>query len=95
MFLSTDKAAWIKTDEGTVEAVFFDDPAEVEQIRATPLASEAGRYKYKLQAPAPTLSQDVTIDAAFPLYFTMQHGVFLVTSSTELDETLKRILSEQ
>ena len=94
-FQSTDQAAWIKTDQGIVEAVFFVDPAEAVQIRLTTLAGEAGRYIYKIQAPAPTLSHDVTIDAAFPLYFTMPDSMFLVTSSAELDETLKRILPGQ
>ena len=93
MFQSTNKAVWIKTDQGIVEAVFFPDPAEAGKIRITPLSSEtAGRYVYKIQAPPPTLSHDVTIDAGFPLYFTMQQGMFLITSSAGLDITLKRIL---
>jgi hypothetical protein len=95
MFQSTYRAAWIETDRGIVEAVFFADPAEVEQIRVTPVTGEVGRYIYKIQAPAPTLSHDVTIDAGFPLYFTLQHSMFLVTSNAELDETLKRILPGQ
>jgi hypothetical protein len=94
-FQSTDQAAWIKTDQGIVEAVFFRDSAEAGQIRVTPVTGEAGRYLYKIQAPAPTLSHDITIDAAFPLYFTMQDSMFLVTSSAELDETLKRSLPGQ
>lgn len=94
-FRSTDQAAWIKTDRGIVEAVFFLDSAEAGQIRVTPISGEVGRYTYRIQAPAPTLSRDVTIDAAFPLYFTMQDAVFLVTSSAALDETLKQILPEQ
>jgi hypothetical protein len=94
MFQSTNKAVWIKTDQGIVEAVFFADPTEAKQIQITRLSNtRAGRYIYKIQAPPSTLLHDVTIDAAFPLYFTMQHGMFLITSNAELDITLKRILS--
>jgi hypothetical protein len=95
MFQSTDQAAWIQTDQGIVEAAFFPDSAEAGLIRVTPVTGEVGRYIYKIQAPAPTLSHDVTIDAGFPLYFTVQDSMFLVTSSTGLDETLKRILPGQ
>lgn len=93
MFQSTRKAVWIKTDRGIVEAVFFADPDEAGQIQVTQLPNgTAGRYMYKIQAPPPTLSHEVTIDAAFPLYFTMQRGMLLITASPELDDILKRIL---
>jgi hypothetical protein len=96
MFQSTDKAAWIKTDEGIVDAVFFVDPAEARQIHVTQYPNKtAGRYIYTIQAPPPTLLHDQTIDAAFPLYFTVEQGMFMETSSAELDKTLKRIFSER
>ena len=96
MFQSTDKAVWIKTNEGIVEAVFFGDPAEVKQIHITEQTSEAERrYLYTIQAPLPTLLHDLTIDAAFPLYFTAAHDMLMETSSAELDKTLKRIFLEQ
>lgn len=94
MFHSTDKAAWIKTDEGIVEAVFFADPAEAGQIRVTQSPGQtAGRYVYIIQAPPPTLLHDQTIDAAFPLFFTVERGMFMETSSAALDKTLKSIFS--
>ena len=94
MFQSTNKAAWIKTDQGIVEMVSFTNTTEVKQIQVTQLTTTiTGRYLYKIQAPPPTLLHDVTIDAAFPLYFTMQHGMLLITSNAELDRTLKHILS--
>ena len=92
MFQSTDKAVWIKTDAGIVEAVFFLDPAEVKQIHiAQSPNATTGRYIYTIHAPPPTLLHDQTIDAAFPLYFTVARGMFMETSSAELDKTLKRI----
>jgi hypothetical protein len=94
MFQSTDKAVWIETNEGIVEAVFFASSAEVEQIHIAEQKNEAeGRYLYTIQAPAPTQLHDQTIDAAFPLYFTGKNDMLLITSSEELDKTLKHIFS--
>ncbi len=94
MFQSTDKAVWIKTNEGIVEAVFFANSVEVEQIHIAEQTNEAGgRYLYTIQAPAPTLLHDQTIDAAFPLYFTVKNDMLMITSSAELDKALKHIFS--
>ena len=96
MFHSTNKAAWIKTNEGIVEAVFFADSAEVKQIQIKEQANETTmRYLYTIQAPPPTLLHDLTIDAAFPLYFTTARDMLMETSSAELDKTLKQIFSGQ
>lgn len=96
LFPSTDKAVWIKTDEGIVEAIFFADSAEVEQIHVAEQVNEVeGRYLYTIQAPPPTLLHNQIIDAAFPLYFTAKQDMLMVTSNAELDETLKRIFLEQ
>ena len=96
MFPSTDKAVWIKTNEGIVEAIFFDDSAKVEQIHITEQPNKiVGRYLYIIQAPPPTLLHDQTIDAAYPLYFAVNSDMLLITSSEELDKTLKRTFSGQ
>ncbi len=96
IFPSTDKAAWIETNKGIVEAVFFADSAEVEQIHITEQPKQtAGRYLYAIQAPPPTLLHEQTIDAAFPLYFTTKSDMLMITSSEELDKTLKEIFSGQ
>lgn len=96
MFPSTDKAVWMKTDEGIVEAIFFDDPAEVKQLHITEQRNRtAGRYLYTIRAPSPTLLHDQIIDAAYPLYFTVKQDMLLITSSEELDKTLKHIFTGQ
>lgn len=41
------------------------------------------------------LLHDQTIDAAYPLNFTGKNEMLLITSSAELDKTLKRIFSGQ
>jgi len=96
-FQSTNKAVWIETNKGIVEAVFFADSAEVEHIHITekPNESETGRYLYTIQAPPPTLLRDLTIDAAFRLYFTTAQNMLMQTSNAEFDKTLKQIFSGQ
>lgn len=96
MFASTDRAVWIKTNEGIVEVIFFAHPSEVEQIHITEQPNQSGgRHLYIVQAPSPTLLHDQTIDAAFPIYFTVSNDMFMVTSSEVLDKTLKHIFSGQ
>jgi hypothetical protein len=94
MFQSTQEAVWIQTNQGIVDVVFFATPDAASRIRITqsPKAT-AGRFMYTIQAPSPILLHDQTIDAAFPLYFTVGHGVFMVTSSPQLDESLKRLFA--
>jgi hypothetical protein len=96
IFPSTDKAVWIKTNEGIIEVIFFADSSEVEQIHITEQPNKtAGRHLYIVQAPPPTLWHDQTIDAAYPLYFIVKNDMLMITSSEELDKTLKHIFSEQ
>jgi hypothetical protein len=96
MFQSTDKAVWIKTDQGIVEAVFFADPVEAEKLSITQQPdTETERYIYTLQAPSATLLHDQIIDSAFPLYFTVARGIFMVTNSTKLDKILKHVFLER
>jgi hypothetical protein len=96
MFQTTSKAVWIETNKGIVEAVFFANSIEAQQIQVASLSNKiAGRYAYKIQASPPTLVHEVTIDSAFPLYFTAQDNMFLITSNADLYETLKRIFSNK
>ena len=96
MFPSTHEAAWIETDKGIVDVLFFATPEEASHISITESPnSPAGRFSYIIQAPSPTLQHDQTIDAAFPLYFTVGHGMLMVTSSQQLNEELKHLFSER
>ncbi len=95
LFQSPNQAAWIKTDKGIVEVVFFLDPAETTHIQITPLSGPTeARHLYQVQAPPPTVTHDVVIDAAYPLYFSVERGMYMVTNSVELHAVLKRILAE-
>ncbi len=92
LFQSASQAAWIRTDIGIADAVFFLDPAGTVDLQVIPLQSqEAGRYLYRVQAPYPAMLNAVTIDAAYPLYFTIRPGMYIETSSEQLDEILRRL----
>ena len=89
---SASQAAWIKTDKGIADAVFFLDPAGTMDIQVTPLqGQEPGRSLYRLQAPPPAMLRPVTIDAAYPLYFIVRRGMFIETNSEVLDRILQRL----
>jgi hypothetical protein len=95
LFQSANQAAWIKTDLGIADAVFFLGPAQAGHIQVTPLQSQAvGRHLYKVQAPPPMMLDPVTMDAAYPLYFTVRHGLFIETSSLQLNQALRRLPAE-
>src|SRR5581483_6551425 len=94
MFQSTNKAVWIETDMGILEAVFFADSTEAKEIRVASVPNKvAWRYAYEIQAPPPTLTHDVTLDLAFPMYFATRENMFLITDSADLYEALKHIFA--
>lgn len=94
-FQSTDRAVWIETGQGILEAIFFSSDAEAGQVRITenPDQTGAGRYLYTIQAPPPTLPHDLTIDSASKLYFMVAINMLLQTDSADLDQTLKKLFS--
>lgn len=94
-YFHPNQAAYIETDRGIVEIVFFFDPTETDHIVVTLLPNDdRARYPYKIQAAPPIMSHDVRIDAQDPIYFTVERGMFIQTYTPELDQTVKRILAE-
>jgi len=88
-FPTTNKAAWIRTNHGIADVVFFPTSVVTEPLQIILSENEAqGRYVYRVQAQ----SSEQSIDANRPLYFTQYRNLFIVTDSTELDASLKRIL---
>jgi hypothetical protein len=88
-FRETRKAAFIKTDKGVVEVVFFDQDAEVEQIQVREEQSEvSGYHKYSVQTP---LTKQRVEGAAS--YFTKHRNMFIITIDRELNDALNRLLA--
>ena len=88
-FRETEKAAWIDTDKGILEVVFFENDAQVDQIQITEERSDVSTYhKYVIRTP-------VTIQRmeGGPAYFTKQRNMLVVTSDAQLNETLNRLFA--
>ena len=89
-FNASEKAAWIETDRGIVEVVFFPTKADAERIRITPVDNAAaGRFRYMIQETPSNVAR--VVDGNRPLFFTIKDAQFLVTSSRELDMVVKRL----
>jgi hypothetical protein len=92
-FRGIEKAAFIRTDKGVVEVIFFPDPTGAEVIQVTEQRRD-GRYLYSFQGqPHPNPPGD-TIDASQPMYFLMHRNWFIVLRSKELYDALKRALTD-
>ena len=95
MFRSVSKAAFVTTDKGVVEVVFFPGPTDAEQITITysRTSTQAVRHRYRIQGWA--LNGDgTTIDAASPVYFSLHKNWFIQTLEPELEALLKRALGQ-
>jgi len=89
-FNATQKAAWIETDLGIVDVVFFPTKADAQGIRITPADNAAeGRFHYMVQEKPSSAAK--LVDASRPLYFTINETQFLVTESRELDKVVKEL----
>ena len=85
-FRETNKAAFIKTDRGIIEVVFFDKDAEVEQVQVSEEQSKIPRYhKYKIQTP---MTQQSIEGAA--TYFKKYRNMFIIVHG-ELNDELNRL----
>jgi len=90
-FDGVNKAAFIRTDEGIIEVIFFDDPNGAEQVRVSEERPEAGRYIYSFKGqPNPNLHD--RIDSNRPMYFIMHKDHLIVTDDKELDAKVKEAL---
>lgn len=95
MFKGVTQAAFITTDKGIVEVVFFQGPTDAEQITITysRTSAPAVRHRYRIQGWS--LNGDGrTIDAAYPVYFTLHKNWFIQTVEPELEGLLKRALGQ-
>jgi hypothetical protein len=85
-FLQTNKAAWIDTDKGIMEVVFFDNEADVEQIQITQERSNLHIYTLK----TPTETQRMEGSAT---YFTKHGNMLIVTIDAHLNDALNQLFA--
>lgn len=89
-FLEVDKAAFIETDKGVIEAVFFPETSSAERIQVN-LVRKDGRYIYSFRGqPRPTPGD--VMNSNRPLYFLAHRNLLLVTDKKEVHSALKRAL---
>lgn len=88
-FRETAKAAFIKTEKGDIEVVFFNNDDDVMQIEVSEEQSKASRY-YKYSVRTPMTKQRIEGAAC---YFTKHRNMFIITTDRELSDALKRLLA--
>jgi hypothetical protein len=88
-FRETNKAAYLETERGIFEVVFFDQDADVEQIRVSEeQGASANHHKYTVQTPKTNRRIEGGV-----CYFTKRRKMFIITSDRELNDALDRLLA--
>jgi hypothetical protein len=89
LFTKTQNAAWIDTDKGIMEVIFFDSDADVQQIQITEESSDIPNYhKYVLKTPTETRRIE-----ASPTYFTKHRNMLVVTIDAQLNKALNQLIA--
>ena len=91
LFGST-KAAWIKTNKGVLEAVFFERTCDLERIQISEeLDSNPGYRKYTV-----TVGNDKhSFEGRFPVYFTRYKAILIVTYDSNLNDAFNQLVADQ
>jgi len=88
-FTKTQNAAWIDTDKGIMEVIFFDSDADVQQIQITEDSSDLPNYhKYLLKTPT-----EMRRIEASPTYFTKYRNMLVVTIHAQLNKALNQLIA--
>lgn len=97
-FKDVTKAAFITTNKGVVEVVFFPGITDAEKIRVTQYdlytSEPVVPHKYKIEGQ-PINGDGGPIHATHPLYFTTYKNWFIETTKCELDALIKGALSQR
>lgn len=86
-FRGVNRAAFIRTDKGIIEVIFFSEPRGAEKIEVTG-QNRAGRYIYTFRGQPDPKPGDI-IDASRPVYFIKQGGWLIVIDDQKIDNALK------
>jgi hypothetical protein len=88
-FTDSRNAAFIRTEGGVIEAVFFESDADVRQIQVSEEQTRDAKYHRYLIRKAPLTDQ--RIEGGEPCYFTKYRNVFVLTNDRKLNDELKRL----
>jgi hypothetical protein len=84
LFRNASSVCLIDVSKDSFEVAFFADPPKASAVHVCDSRS-GNRYLYQLE--------DRTVDAAYPLYWSVSGAVLIWTPSADLDVSLRRILS--
>jgi hypothetical protein len=87
-FPDTEKAAFIRTDKGVVEAIFFQSKADVEQIQISEVQDKSLGYHRYMVRKLPVTNQMIE---GGDCYFTKYQNVFVIASNREVNDALHRL----
>jgi hypothetical protein len=87
-FSGLPKAAFLRTDKGVIEVIFFDEPTGAEKVRVIE-QRQGNRYLYAFEGqPHPQPGE--RIDAGHPTYFIPYRNWFMVVTDKELASALQQ-----
>lgn len=87
-FSDSRQAAFIKTDKGIIEAVFFQSKADVDRIQVSERQTGDLQYHLYTVQKLPTTNQRIEGGVC---YFTKYQNVFIITTDHELNDALNRL----
>ena len=90
-FRDTNRAAFIRTDRGVVEVIFFDKEADVEQIQVDLQEDKLPKSHHYIIEKPPTTKQSLV--GGGPTYFIKHRNMFMITIDRELSDELHRLLA--
>ena len=90
--MGTEKAAWVKTDRGVLEVLFFENREEVQQIQIKEEADSTPTYhKYTVTRG----SESHPWQGRLPVYFTKYRTMLIVSCDQRLADALNKLFANQ
>jgi hypothetical protein len=90
----TTKAAWIKTDKGVLEALFYETSAEVEKIQLNETDDSTANY-HKYTVRWPNTDRANGFEGRFPVYFTKYRTMLIISYDRSLADALNKRFAAQ
>jgi hypothetical protein len=86
----TTKAAWIKTDKGVLEVLFYETSAEVKRIRLKENDDSTPNY-HKYTVRWPNTHRPSGFEGRLPVYFTKYGTILIISYDRDLADALDKL----
>jgi hypothetical protein len=90
----TAKAAWIKTDKGVLEVLFYETSAEVEKIQLKETDDSTPNY-HKYTVRWPNRDRANGFEGRLPVYFTKYRTMLIISYDRNLADALNKLFVAQ